>query len=148
MRHYQWWRTMINSDGIEGKGERQRRKDKVVKAEKEERERERERDRHRTQRERVWQWSSEGGGGGGEMKWLTVCWGAEVLRDAVAAIAGHGASPDLDHVGSGSPQSLHTDWAVLGCHRVRHGLALWNTSINHMYLWSPFNISSCHMLLQ
>lgn len=54
---------------------------------------------------------STGGGGGErerEREMRTVYGGAEVHRDAVVPVASHSASPDLDNVGSGSPQSLHT----------------------------------------
>ena len=43
-----------------------------------------------------------------EREMLTVYGGAEVHRDTVVSVASHSASPDLDNVGSGSPQSLHT----------------------------------------
>ena len=55
---------------------------------------------------------------------LTVQAGAEVHGVAVASVAGHGARPDLHHVGRCRPQALHLGGAVLGGHGVGHALAL------------------------
>lgn len=50
--------------------------------------------------------------------------GAEVHGVAVAAVAGHRAGSDLNHVGRGGPQTLHVGRALLRGDSVGHGLAL------------------------